>query len=483
MDAAAMDVVETEVYPELLSLDHTGRPAEFPIEALIPFGLDGFVSACEQVYRASPALSATAALAVVSAAASLRYRAPMYEGGEQPIGLFAWLLADSGRRKSSVINRAKGVFHDWAAQQEAAIAEEKKAWEARKKAHEGDEPFDEPKPTFEYPIIDDPTIEALGGVLQNTGGFGLLVNGEADSLLGNYSFSEHRKPRSQSTLIRMWDGDQRMGQQRIEGKNYIIPDPRLTMLVGGRPEGMLAACFGDVANGFSARVILAEATERPEQGRAPTQVRTLANDKVREYEGRVLAILNSVPTEKVGNWPVGMVLLDAEGEADALLEEHVAEVSKDAIQIEGNDKDLASRLERSAQMVLRIAAALACLRDVSVGKSPRIDGEAMGNALAIERWALAEFRRLSPRAGRSNVIEQATHWMELLARTNLGTHPKSKAELMKGRPLPLRKDEFLAEEVWTLLLTNNNLVDVGITNRNGNSKYLIHREHPLRRKT
>ena len=383
---------------------------DIPYEMLDAYGLLDFVCACMNLYGCGPELPVLCVLCASAFAVSERWRAmpaSLERGRSQPCGLMGWGAARSGGRKSEVgVSAFAPVYR--------VIASRREAWR------------EENKGAYPEPLEEDATAEGLGMTLQETGGWGGLVNDEASTQLGNYSGQPSMVARYEGWITKAYDGGKWLKSKRAGGTSFLVPDPRLTTLLLGREKEVLNALFrdGDV-NGYGARALLVVTDFVPPIGWAEDDVRENAHAGKESYRELMEAVFKAEPRDEVEDWERGLVRLTPEARRLLTVGESGYGAWLESERERTSDEYMDARLVRSLSLVLRIAAIFAVLKHVRdhscevYCEKVEVDEGCMRDAILLEKWFVKEFERHSGSSGRADVLIWAGRTLDGLRKKQL----------------------------------------------------------------
>lgn len=186
---------------------------------------------------APQAFAAIAALTTISGAlgSKLRIQPKQHDTGwTEPPFLWGCIIEAPGGKKSPIIGQATSPLTrlDTARAREGSIAYAQ--WEERKKAAKRGQPFTEPEPKIERYVVDNFTVEALGGVLANNPSGVTVSMDELTGLIGSLDAYKPNRGGDRPMLLKLYEGrESRI--DRVGRKHLHIPCWGASVIGGIQP--------------------------------------------------------------------------------------------------------------------------------------------------------------------------------------------------------------------------------------------------------
>lgn len=413
-EAAQVEIVERDEWPEPIELDTETYGPDLALEALPPV-LGDYIESVARAKQVPADLVVGCVLATLAGAAAGRARVAVGESHEEPLNLYAMGVAAPGERKSVAIREATRPVEEFERElietmrstvteareaREIAVARLKKL---RDNAAKKDDPTEraqlvaeaqqaakEIPPLLPMPrlLIDDATPEAVAKVLAEQGGRLMLASEEAGSLLATMRgrYTSGASTGDVDIYLKAYDGGSIRVDRVSAGREAVrIESPCLAVLVTAQPS--LLRDLGSDADlrgrGLLGRFCFVVA--RPLVGLRPHVDLSIDRAAQDAYERAVRSILE-LPVPRPGEIP----LLRLEGEALRLWIEAHDEIES-AMREGGELESVRDWASKHAARVARVAALFHLLRHAA-SRSPwavPIDAEDVAAARVVGEWLTA----------------------------------------------------------------------------------------------
>ena len=222
---------------------------------------------------APPAFAVVSALAAISGAigSKLRIQPKEFDSGwTEPAFLWFGIVEAPGGRKSPIIAQATAPLSAADARKAKQDREAWAQWDARKRATKRGQSFDEPEPKIRRHVVDNFTVEALGGVLADNPAGVLVSVDELTGLIGSFDAYKSNRGGDRPMMLRLFDGRENR-IDRVGRKLTFIECWGASVIGGIQPRKITEMAHDLDADGLLQRFvpIWGDGERRPGVDRAP----------------------------------------------------------------------------------------------------------------------------------------------------------------------------------------------------------------------
>ncbi len=278
------------------------QTGEFPVDAL-PEGCANYVREAAESLLCPPELVGVPSLCALSAAVGHSRALRIKQGWTVSGNLFAAVVDEPGSRKSPAAAYAYKPLHKLQAEIRKDHREAKKDYEKEVRQHAVDkklaakdnkaEPEPPAKPTMKRCIVDDITVEALAGRLEENPRGLLSAQDELTGFIrGMDQYKSGGKGNTRQTYLKIWSNQPIIVDRKGGEEPVVIPNPYVT-LQGSIQPGVLDEIADGRDDGFLDRWLFAYPESR-QGGYSDSYVSDAAE---LAYERTIKALWNKEPFE------------------------------------------------------------------------------------------------------------------------------------------------------------------------------------------